>query len=72
MRHRFEAPSPSPSGLGTWYGSHTSVQGAREHHLVQLHVGHTAATTREVLHDEGHIVFHLGNMIEKRRNLVTD
>ena len=29
MRHRFEAPSPSPSGLGTWYGSHTSIQGAR-------------------------------------------
>jgi hypothetical protein len=44
----------------------------REHHLLQLHVGHTAANTREVLHYEGHIVLHLGNMIEKRRNLVTD
>ena len=44
----------------------------REHHLVQLHGGHTAANTREVLHDEGHIVLHLGNMIEQRMNLVTD
>ena len=44
----------------------------RKHHLVQLHVGHTAANTRKVLHDEGHIVLHLGNMIEKRRTLVTD
>ena len=27
----------------------------REHHLVQLHVGHTAANAGEVLHDEGHV-----------------
>ena len=44
----------------------------REHHLVQLHVGHTAANAGEVLHDEGHVVLHLGNMIEQRMNLVTD
>ena len=39
---------------------------------MQLHVGHTAANAGEVLHDEGHVVLHLGNMIEQRMNLVTD
>lgn len=38
----------------------------RQHHLVQLHVGHAAANTGEVLHDEGHIVLHLGSMIKKK------